>query len=107
MAYRYECQLKDRNGSGHSSFHSKGTGKPRGTKCSYCGGGLLVERGKWGVFVWDGRGNYRAEDAVKVCNTVAQADKLVYSDEGAAANWCVRWIGEAMEAVTPGARTSL
>lgn len=107
MAYRYECQLKDHSGSGHRSFHSKGNGKPRGVKCKYCGGGFIVERGKWGVFVWDGRGDYSTEDAVKLCNTEAQAEKLVYSDEGVTSNWCVRWVFETCEALRPGERTSL
>ena len=107
MAYRYECQLKDRKGSGWSSFHSQGNGKPRGVKCKYCGGGFLVERGKWGVFVYrvDGTGDYRKENAVKLFDSPAAADKLAYAN--ADKNYCVRWIGEDMEALRPGERTSL
>lgn len=105
MAYKYECEHKDKAGSGWSSFHTKGNGKPRALKCKYCGGGLYVERGKWGVFVWDGRGDYKREDAVKLFESYEKAEELVYAD--ADKNYCVRWVWEASEACRPGQRTTL
>lgn len=106
-AYRHECSLKDKAGSGWSSFHTQGSGKPRAVKCKYCGGGLYVERGKWGVFVYrvDGTGDYRRENAVRLFDSLAAAEKLTYAN--ADKNYCVRWVWEASEALIPGQRTTL
>lgn len=107
MAYRYECTLKDKAGSGWSSFHTQGNGKPKAVKCKYCGGGLYVERGKWGVFVYrvDGTGDYRRENAVKLFDLPAAAEKL--ADANADKNYCVRWVYEKAEALAPGQRTTI
>lgn len=109
MAYKYECQLKNHKGSGWSSFHSKGNGKPRGVKCKYCGGGFIVERGKWGVFVYQydrsKGGDYPRENAVKLFDSLSAAERM--ADANADKNYCVRWVCEEMEALRPGERTTL
>jgi len=104
MAYRYECEHKGKTGSG--PFHAKGNGKPRALKCKYCGGGMYVERGEWGVFVYEyGRGDYRHENVVKTFATYEKADAFVYAN--ADKNYCVRWVFETAESCKPGQRTTI
>ena len=48
----------------------------------------LRRRTTYGVFVWDGRGNYPAEAAIKVFKREAAAQK--FADTGLDQNWVVR-----------------
>jgi hypothetical protein len=92
MAFKYECSNSENTAAGTRGFHKKGNGKPRAKKCSYCGSAFYVEEGQWGVFVWDGRGDYRREDAVKLFESPKKAEELAYSDTGVEDNYCVRWV---------------
>ena len=94
LANRYDCPNRGKPGAGLR--HDQGLGLPPRAKCSGCGGRLVTGRGRWGVFVWTGDGNYPAEAAAAtyVRGGAAQdhADKLnVAADPG---GWVVRWIPE-------------
>jgi hypothetical protein len=67
-------------------------GKPRRAKCGYCGSAWRIITGWWGVFTWNGRGDYRLADAHEVHNTEAKAERaLARLQDG---GMVIRWIDE-------------
>lgn len=80
-ATRYACLYKP-------SLHcDHGDGKPRRSKCGYCGSPLHIETGLWGVFTWRGDNRYPEADAHRTFARKSAADKWAHERE-----LVVRWI---------------
>lgn len=95
-ATRYRCISAD-SGSGLSSSHTSGEGKPKRLKCAYCGGKLYTETGLYGVFHWVANArvsDYSLETAVSLHTRSRPANKI--ADDAYAANpesdLVVRWV---------------
>lgn len=48
------------------SIHcDRGKGRPKRVKCRNCGTRLYIVSGRYGVFQWTGKNDYRADDALE------------------------------------------
>jgi hypothetical protein len=82
VAHKHQCTLAI------STLCTRGTGKPKRQRCSYCGGSIRMESGIWGVFQWTGKGDYPLSNALATFTSRARAD--VVANQGD--NTVVRWI---------------
>lgn len=69
LGWSWRCSLQV------SVLCSWGETKPSVSKCRYCGGRLLVRRGLWGTFVWNGEGRYPEAQAVQTFASYARAER--------------------------------
>lgn len=87
LGTRYRCRL------GVSRFScSQGDGTPRRRTCTFCGGELIIERGRWGVFHWNGEGRHPVDTAL--VTYVLQTHARRYIERNAGQNLVDRWISE-------------
>jgi hypothetical protein len=74
IAFRHRCI------SLAGTFCTRGNGKPRAARCTYCKGQLLTESGTWGVFVWRGDARYPLADALSTHKSEAAAERAARTD---------------------------
>ncbi len=104
LARRHYCEHQDNPAAGLSTFHTRGNGKPRTKRCTYCGGRLVEVTGLWGVFEWRGDGRYRLADAIRTFTIESRADAWTRSQAGMAtypAGLVVRWMPDSLLDTTP------
>lgn len=69
QATRYRCQ------SDISPHCDRGNRRPTRSRCAYCGSGLRVETGRWGVFRWSAENRYPLDQARRTFARYAAADR--------------------------------
>lgn len=60
---------------------TSGNGKPRRSRCKYCGGALYTVSGTWVVIPWTGTGHYRIADAASIHRSETSARRAVDNDK--------------------------